>query len=299
MSKKPLRSHSTAGPRQRSLGTKLFLSFLTAVGVFYGSLLIYHLTVPAKSADELAAEDEQSLLELCREFCLTQGLLPTGHVANDAKALLKATGPDELTGGLVEILSDPDYRAIPSQEHVLLGREAPDFELLDHEEVSRTLKVLAGGRPTVVVFYYGYGCSHCVAQLFGINRDLHYFREMDARVIALSDDAPEQTREKYAKYGAFDFPVLSDPKNAVAREFGVLTSNRPGGPEFLDHGTFVISAEGKVLWAYQGTQPFLDNRTLLSVIAESRGIHPRGRTRFATKEELAAAEASKKAKKSP
>ncbi len=98
-------------------------------------------------------------------------------------------------GSLQEILAHPDI--IPTHGHPLLGRQAPDFELADPEGKVWNLGELRDGRPVVLIFYYGYHCVACVRQLFDVNRDLPLFREVGARVVAISPDPPELTRQRF------------------------------------------------------------------------------------------------------
>jgi len=156
----------------------------------------------------------------------------------------------------------------------LLGKLAPDFRLLDDREQPHSLTEFSKDGPTVVVFYYGYGCSHCVAQLFAINDDIKHFRELGANVVAISADTPQQTAVKFAKYGRFDFPTLSDPDNKVAQQYGTYTPAQKGKDEDQLHGTFLVNREGKVLWAETGLSPFTDNKTLLFLIAKEQARLP-------------------------
>ena len=117
-------------------------------------------------------------------------------------------------------------------DHPLLGRQAPDFELADPEGKVWNLGELRDGRPVVLIFYYGYHCVTCVRQLFDVNRDLPLFREVGARVVAISADPPELTRQRFQQYGPFGFPVLSDPGNKVAQAYRVFkrAQDGKGGP---------------------------------------------------------------------
>lgn len=45
-------------------------------------------------------------------------------------------------------------------------------------------------------------------------------------------------------------------------------------PEKLEHGTFLIARDGRILWAYQGPRPFVDNKSLLYLLAEEQAKHP-------------------------
>jgi peroxiredoxin len=176
--------------------------------------------------------------------------------------------------------------------------------LYDHHNHKRSLKELLEKGPVVLVFYYGYFCDHCVSQLFALQADIKYFHDLGAEVVAISPDTPEITRERYKEYGAFDFPVLSDPDNKVAELFGVnippesdgealaasgasaaaiagaplafdpllaasaLYPGRPRRERVQYHGTYVIDREGRVQWGFLENVPFTSNRTLLYKLAE-------------------------------
>lgn len=257
-------------PPPRSFGQKLFLGFLGTVGVLYLGLVVYHVAIPQVKAT--GPDERLSLLERYRQLCQTYGLLPTGHIANDAEAYLTAVKSRQITDDLASVLAEKDFAPAETQFHKLLEQPAPTFALQDHTGQTRSLSEWTGRGPVVVVFYYGYGCSHCVAQLFALNKDLKLFHELGAEIVAISSDTPEHTTEKYKEYGPFDFPLLSDPDNGVAGQYGVFTPKTAEKPESLDHGTFVIDAKGKVIWAYYGGEPFLDNKSLLHVLAKSQGV---------------------------
>jgi len=113
--------------------------------------------------------------------------------------------------------------------------------------------------PVVLVFYYGYLCDHCVSQLFAIDKDLARFRELGATVLAISPDTAELTRSRFKQYGAFAFPVLSDPGNKVATKYETYVPSATAGQEGdLLHGTFIISRQGKIVWTNRGEAPFTE-----------------------------------------
>jgi thioredoxin-dependent peroxiredoxin len=260
------------GPRRPPvrIGRQLFLMFLGFVTVFYGIVFAYHMLVPRRSAAE-RNNANANVLDQCRELCLAYGLVPTGHLANDAKAFLRSEKPLPLFEPLHELLSDGKFVPRESQTHPLLGHTAPDFELPDDQGKRVSLKSLLEEGPVVVVFYYGYHCNHCVGQLFGLNEDLPRFVELGTRVVAISGDPSELTASRFAEYGRFGFPVLSDEDHHVAQSYGVFQPASDKQPENQLHGTFVIDADGTILWCNSGNKPFLDNKTLLTVIARHCG----------------------------
>ena len=183
---------------------------------------------------------------------------PAPDVARAARDYLRERDVRPLTEPIDRLVTVP---GIGSQPHPLLGRAAPDFTLFDHAGQPWQLRDQRG--PVVLVFYLGYHCNHCVGQLFALHADLAKFRELGATVVAVSPDPPAWTREQFRKYGSFDFPILADPGNVVARQYGVYL---PANEDAL-HGTFVIGRDGRVRWAQTGAEPFTDNRALLAALA--------------------------------
>lgn len=268
-----------AEPQEREWGTRVFLGFLFVIACGYAAMLMYHVSRPPGTV----AEDD-GLMERCRQICLRYGLVSTGNVRKDAEAYLQVAQRQHLTEGLAQIIADTTFTPAKSQNLPLLNQTAPDFVLPDDSGKPHTLRELAKDRPLIVVFYLGYGCSHCVAQLIAIDKDLHYFRELDADVVAISADESAHTAEKFQEYGRFHFPVLADVDNAVAQAWGVYQPQTDSHDQFAKHGTFIVDRTGKVIFAEMGTEPFLDNKSLLHIIAHSQGLAP-----SAPPEELAAA----------
>lgn len=255
--------------RPRDLSTRIFLGFLGFIAALYAVVLAYHTTNPPE-----AAAENSGLLEQCRQICMQYGLVSTGHIRNDAEAYLRAAQKHRLTEGLSVVLAESTFVPEATQVPPLLEQVAPNFALPDVNGVTQELSRLGKDRPIVVVFYLGYGCSHCVAQLLALDKDQHYFRELDADIVAISSDTSEHTAEKYKEYGEFHFPVLADADYAVSTQWGVYQPETDGKPEFMKHGTFVVDRSGKVIWAAVRNEPFLDNKTLLHVLAKSQGLLP-------------------------
>jgi peroxiredoxin len=263
-------SKATMGEKKpREWSTKAFLAFLGTTSFVYAVILMYH---SAKPVGTVAEED--SILEQCRQICLQYGLVSSGDVRQDAEAYLEAVQSQRLTEGLAVILADNSIPPVETQQLAVLSRKAPEFALPDVNGLEHKLSELNKDRPVVVVFYLGYGCSHCVAQLLALDKDRHYFSELDADIVAISSDSSEHTAEKYKEYGEFHFPVLADVDHSVSKDWGVYKPETVEQPEFMNHGTFIVDSHGKIIWGAQGREPFLDNKTLLHVIARSQGLLP-------------------------
>jgi peroxiredoxin len=237
-------SGTRSGPGR---GTVAFLVLLVAAGFVLTGLAAFRSTAPP---------------------------VPPRDLAKEAQDYLRARKFAPLSGPLAQLLSQPETFLVSTQAHPLLGKPAPEFELIDTDGAPRKLTSLRADGPVVLVFYFGYHCNHCVSQLFDLNEEIARFHELGAEVVAISADDPELTRKRYARYGAFGFPVLSDPDKKVARAYGVYTPAEAGREESLDHGTFVIGRDGVVRWARQGDEPFNGSRTLLFEVARAEGRLP-------------------------
>jgi peroxiredoxin len=202
------------------------------------------------------------------------GWLPTPPIGPDlarqAKDYLRSKNVVPLSAAMEKLLADAATAHQKTDANPLVGQRAPDFDLVDVDDKHTRLSDVVEKGPVVLVFYYGYFCNHCVAQLFGIDADLAKFRELGAQVVAISADPPAQTRAKFKQYGPFGFAVLSDPGNKTAQAYGVFRPKTDKTPEMQDHATFVIDRSGVVRWAQQGDEPFTDDGTLLYEVSQAR-----------------------------
>jgi thioredoxin-dependent peroxiredoxin len=122
------------------------------------------------------------------------------------------------------------------------GEPVPDFELpaQDGQPVRLSEELQRG---PVVLFFYP------KAMTPGCTRESCHFRDLEAEFatvgavrLGISADPVDRQRQFAEKHG-FEFPLLSDPDRAVARQFGV---KRPG-PLFNRRATFVIGTDGRLV----------------------------------------------------
>jgi peroxiredoxin len=184
----------------------------------------------------------------------------------------RSASPDQWLRALTDA---PAGTRVPTQEHELLNKPAPDFALLDHRGHAWALHDQLAHGPVVVVFYLGYSCNACVHHLFELNADLDRFRTLEAEIVAISGDEAEFTQLQFEKFGPFRYPVLCDPDHQVAQAFGVYRPLLAVEVEGLQHGTFLITRDERVAWVNRGDAPFRDNQTLLFELARLEGKLPR------------------------
>lgn len=211
----------------------------------------------------------ESIADRGRRAVAAQGSPDTARLEADVRI---GIGRGSTSASLGEILAHPEF--VPTHDHPLLGRQAPDFKLDDSDGKTWSLKELLAGGPVVLIFYHTY-CDLCDRQLFTDNSDMPLFRQVGARVVAISADPPEVTRHRFERFGLFGFPVLSDPGNNVAQAYQVFRRGQDGTPtDHPLHGTFVIDRHGTVQWVNVGDAPFRSNPALLSVLAKIQGRLP-------------------------
>lgn len=191
-------------------------------------------------------------------------------IAVEAIKHLRETKPFALSGSLTELLAKEKPNLVSTEMHPLIGKKAPEIRLLNSDDQEVELSAALKRGPVVLVFYLGYACDHCVSQLFGLNEDLKYFDELNATVIAISEDHTTKTREKFKKYGSFRFPVLSDPTHEIAMRYGVYNPASNGRRVWEAHGTFVIDPDQTIRWVNTGPEPFVHNATILNELVQIR-----------------------------
>jgi peroxiredoxin len=100
------------------------------------------------------------------------------------------------------------------------GELAPDFMLKDAEgNVVSSRELLAQG-PLIVTFYRGVWCPYCNLDLQALQEALPTFRLAGAKLVAISPQTAANSRRSMRE-NALEFPILSDPGNAVAASFGL------------------------------------------------------------------------------
>jgi peroxiredoxin Q/BCP len=122
------------------------------------------------------------------------------------------------------------------------GDPVPDFELPAQDGQPVRLSEELSRGPVVLFFYPRAMTPGCTKESCHF-RDLEVeFAAVGAGRLGISAD-PVQRQRQFAEKNGFEFPLLSDPDRAVARQYGV---RRPG-PLFNRRATFVIAADGRLV----------------------------------------------------
>jgi peroxiredoxin len=148
-----------------------------------------------------------------------------------------------------------------------IGAQVPEFSLKDARGKAVHSKDLLSVGPLIVKFFRGRWCSYCATEL-ETWRDLYgRIREHGAVMVAISPQTARQNDFMAGQHG-LPFPLLSDPGNKVATQFGLtytlsetmqqyyksilvnltFINGEPSGTLPLP-ATYVISRKGNILFA--------------------------------------------------
>ncbi len=108
------------------------------------------------------------------------------------------------------------------EERILpVGAAAPEFTLRDSSNKAVCSQDLLALGPLVVKFFRGRWCPYCMTELEAW-RDLYgQIREHGALMVAVSPQTQRQSDFMVGQHG-LPFPVLHDPGNALAEQFGLV-----------------------------------------------------------------------------
>ncbi len=118
------------------------------------------------------------------------------------------------------------------------------------------------GRPVIVIFYLGYGCIHCTAQLAAFAPMADKYKESGIELIGISTDTLADLNKALepakATYG-FPFPLVADPSLSIFKKYRAYDDFE----KIPLHGTFLVDANGMVRWQDISYEPFMDTEFLL------------------------------------
>jgi thioredoxin-dependent peroxiredoxin len=124
------------------------------------------------------------------------------------------------------------------------GDIAPDFELADDTGTRRTLSALLADGPVVLFFYPLASSGGCTQESCHFRDLASEFAAVGAQRVGISADSVEK-QHTFSSTHSFDYPLLSDPDGAVAKQFGAKRSWLPALP--VKRKTFVIDTDRTVL----------------------------------------------------
>jgi peroxiredoxin Q/BCP len=129
-----------------------------------------------------------------------------------------------------------------------VGDQAPDFELKGSDGQLHHLADFKGKQAVIVAWFPAAFTPGCTAECKSLKEDGEAIRKFDAVYFAASVDPMEATdknkgNKAFAESLGVDYPILSDPEQKVANEYGVMAPNGRA-----HRWTFFIDKDGKILY---------------------------------------------------
>jgi len=119
-----------------------------------------------------------------------------------------------------------------------------------------------GQRATLVVFYLGFGCLHCVEQLHALRPLTQEFAAAGVDIVAVGSDTVDRTRRAFQDLPEAErmpFPMLCDPGMQAFRKWRCFDDFE----SMALHGTFLVDAAGRIRWQDISYEPFMELDWLL------------------------------------
>src|SRR5271165_3651965 len=157
------------------------------------------------------------------------------------------------------------------------GDAAPDFTVkaaLGGKEFTFSLAEALKKGPVVLYFYPKSFTSVCTEEAHRFAENMENFNAASASVIGLSADKIETQREFSSKECRDKFPVAADPDFSVIKGYDATFNVPVYGAAFANRISYVISPEGKIIYAFSGSGavPHVDNT--LAAVRKWRHEHP-------------------------
>jgi peroxiredoxin Q/BCP len=126
------------------------------------------------------------------------------------------------------------------------GQKAPAFSLPDQSGKTHSLTDYAG-RPLVLYFYPKDDTPGCTIEACSFRDALPDFSKVKATVLGVSV-LDSDSKAKFAKKHALNFPLLADADHAVADKYGAWQEKSMYGRKYMGVAriTYLIDASGKV-----------------------------------------------------
>lgn len=122
------------------------------------------------------------------------------------------------------------------------------------------------GKPVLVIFFLGRGCTHCMEQLNAFAPIANEYKKAGIEILGISTDSLEGLNKTYATSdekdkpnNPFPFPLASDKKLTSFKAWRAYDDFE----KMPLHGTFLIDGEGRIRWQDISYEPFMHPKFLL------------------------------------
>ena len=156
------------------------------------------------------------------------------------------------------------------------GVAAPDFTVdaaLGGKEFTFSLTEALKKGPVVLYFYPKSFTRVCTVEAHEFAENIEKFAAAGASVIGISGDKIEVQRDFSAKECRDKFPVGADPSFSVIKSYDAAFNIPLVGAAFANRISYVISPEGKILYAYSDSHAEKHIENTLAAVKKWREEH--------------------------
>jgi peroxiredoxin Q/BCP len=140
-----------------------------------------------------------------------------------------------------------------------VGDQAPEFELPDQDGRTRNLAEFRG-KWLALYFYPRDDTPGCTRQACAFRDDRHKLAALGTEVVGVSVDDVESHLD-FAKEHHLPFPLLADPRGAVAARYGSIRNF--GLFKLARRNTFLIDPQGRIAKVYLSASASGNSREVL------------------------------------
>jgi peroxiredoxin len=131
------------------------------------------------------------------------------------------------------------FPSLASAVELKVGDKAPDFTLLNTDWQKVSLHDYLGKENVVLAFYVLAFTGGWTQELKAYQSDIAKFKANGTQVLGISVDSPAANKA-FAQQIGVTFPLLSDMKREVSKEYGILNDKM----DVANRTTFVVDKNG-------------------------------------------------------
>ena len=140
---------------------------------------------------------------------------------------------------------------INANEELSAGMSAPDFTLLDQNNVKRSLADFKG-EWVVLYFYPKDDTPGCTTEACSFRDNIEIINKLNTNILGVSVASQESHKEFSEKY-SLPFPILADVNGEVAKKYDSYGSFV--GFKYASRHTFIINPSGMIHKVYKKVNP--------------------------------------------
>ena len=138
-----------------------------------------------------------------------------------------------------------------ANEELTAGMNAPDFVLVDQNNIKRSLSDFKG-KWVVLYFYPKDDTPGCTTEACSFRDNMEIISKLNTNILGVSVDSQESHKEFSEKY-SLPFPILADVNGEVAKKYDSYGSFV--GFKYASRHTFIINPSGKIHKVYKKVNP--------------------------------------------